>query len=98
MTSTQTLRDLLHMIAQRRAGASWRINCAYFDGFGDPIYEISIHYPSEAGKVNKRLVFRWNSGELVPNGCHLNHSGDPTHIEDALLDLLNEAGQPARQS
>lgn len=98
MTSTQTIRDLLQMIAQRRAGTSWRINCAYFDGVGDPIYEICLTYPTEAGKVNKRLVFGWKSGKMVPNGCHVNNTGDATHIEDALLDLLNEAGQPAGQN
>lgn len=91
MTSTQTLKELLQLLARRRPGATWKINCVYFDGTGEPLYEICLHYPAPEGRVRKRLVFKWHSGELVPNGCHVGHLSDPTHIEDALLDLINAA-------
>ncbi len=91
MTSTQTLKELLQLLSQRRAGASWKIRCVFFDGTGEPLYEICLHYPGPEGTIRKRLVFKWHSGEMVPNGCHVSHLSDPTHIEDALLDLINAA-------
>ena len=91
MTSTQTLKDLLQLLARRKPGATWKIACIYYDGVGEPLYEICLYYPGPAGRVRKRLVFKWHSGEITPNGCHTSHSGDATHIEDALLDLINAA-------
>jgi hypothetical protein len=77
MTQYQTLTDLLHLLAKRNPAPPGRSPAIYYDGVGEPLYEICLYYPVRPAAFASGSCSNAQR-RTAPNGCQRSHIGDPT--------------------